>query len=106
MLSVNLDIILSFVSAITITAIAIPKVIFFAEKLRLFAPKAERAAHVGDVPSLGGIAIFFGIIASLLFWSEQIANIQFILTSLLIVFFVGVIAGILNVIKSAKNMQK
>ena len=90
----DLNIIFSFITAFVITYVAIPKVMFFAEKLRLFDEAGIRASHKGSVPIFGGIAIFSGIIFSLLFWAD-IENIQFILVSILIVFFVGVIDDLL-----------
>ena len=90
----ELNIFFSLITAFSITYVAIPKVIFFAEKLRLFDEAGIRASHKGSVPIFGGIAIFSGIIFSLLFWAD-IENIQFILVSILIVFFVGVIDDLL-----------
>jgi len=90
----DLNIIFSLITAFLITYLAIPKVIFFAEKLRLLDEAGVRASHKGSVPIFGGIAIFSGIIFSLLFWSE-IEHIQYILVSILIVFFVGVIDDLL-----------
>ena len=90
----DLNIIFSFITAFVITYVSIPKVIFFTEKLRLFDEAGIRASHKGSVPIFGGIAIFTGIIFSLLFWAD-IGNIQFILVSFLIVFFVGVIDDLL-----------
>ena len=95
MTTLELNIIFSFFTALLITYVAIPKVIFFSEKLRLFDSAGKRASHEGSTPVFGGIAIFSGIIFSLLFWAE-IENIQFILVSLLIVFFVGVIDDLLT----------
>ena len=86
----ELNIIFSLITAFLITYVAIPKIIFFAEKLRLLDEAGVRASHKGSVPIFGGIAIFSGIIFSLLFWAD-IENIQYILVSILIVFFVGVI---------------
>ena len=91
----ELNIIFSFFTAFIITYIAIPKVIFFSQKLRLFDSPGKRASHEGSVPVFGGIAIFSGVIFSLLVWTE-IENIQFILVSCLIVFFVGVIDDLLT----------
>ena len=90
----DLNIFLSLVTSFLITYLAIPKIIFFAEKLRLLDEAGVRASHKGSVPIFGGIAIFSGIIFSLLFWAE-IENIQFILVSILIVFVVGVIDDLL-----------
>ena len=94
MIILELDIIFSFITAFMITYVAIPKVIFFAEKLRLLDEAGTRASHKGSVPIFGGIAIFSGIIFSLLFWAD-IENIQYLLVSILIVFFVGVIDDLL-----------
>ena len=95
MIILELDIIFSFITAFMITYVAIPKVIFFAEKLRLLDEAGIRASHKGSVPIFGGIAIFTGIIFSLLFWAD-IENIQYLLVSILIVFFVGVIDDLLE----------
>lgn len=84
----------SLITSFFITYLAIPKVIFFAEKLRLFDEAGIRASHKGSVPIFGGIAIFSGIIFSLLFWAD-VENIQFILVSILIVFFVGIVDDLL-----------
>ena len=94
MLNSEINIIFSFITAFLITFVVIPKVIFFAERLRLIDAAGERAAHKGSVPIFGGIAIFSGLIFSLLFWAE-LESIQFILVSFLIVFFVGVIDDLL-----------
>jgi len=91
----DLNIIFSFFTAFFITYVAIPKVIFFSKKLRLFDSAGKRASHEGRIPVFGGIAIFAGILFSLLFWAE-IENIQFILVSFLIVFFVGIIDDLLS----------
>tara|TARA_B110001469_G_scaffold121344_1_gene130728 strand:+ start:384 stop:1430 length:1047 start_codon:yes stop_codon:yes gene_type:complete len=91
----ELNIIFSLITAFLITYVAIPKVIFFAEKLRLLDEAGVRASHKGSVPVFGGIAIFSGIIFSLLFWADDIENIQYLLVSILIVFFVGVIDDLL-----------
>ena len=97
----ELNIFFSFVTAFLITFVVIPKVIFFAERLRLIDSAGERAAHKGSVPIFGGIAIFSGLMFSLLFWAE-LENIQFILVSFLIVFFVGVIDDLLALSPSKK----
>ena len=95
MLNPDNNIFLALITSFIITYVAIPKVIFFSEKFRLADVAGERSSHEGSIPIFGGIAIFSGIICSLLFWSE-LANIQFIITSLVIVFFVGVIDDLLG----------
>ncbi|CAI8201679.1 MAG: Decaprenyl-phosphate N-acetylglucosaminephosphotransferase [Cryomorphaceae bacterium] len=90
MITPYLNIFFSFLTALLISYLAIPKLIYFAEKLRLLDDAGDRSSHKGSTPFFGGIAIFTGIICSLLFWAD-IENIQYILVSILIVFIVGVI---------------
>jgi len=90
MITPYLNIFFSFLTALLISYLAIPKLIYFAEKLRLLDDAGDRSSHKVSTPFFGGIAIFTGIICSLLFWAD-IENIQYILVSILIVFIVGVI---------------
>ena len=72
------NILFAFLTSFIITYVAVPKVIFFADKFRLSDVPGERSSHKRSVPIFGGIAIFLGIIFSLLFW-EKLDSIQFIL---------------------------
>ena len=83
------------VTSFVITFLAIPKIIHFSKKSRLFASIGNRDSHEGKIPIFGGIAIFAGLLFSLIFWSE-LEEIQFILVSLIIVFFIGVIDDLLS----------
>lgn len=89
------NILFALVTSFLVTYVAIPKVIFFAQQFRLTDLAGKRASHSGSTPIFGGIAIFSGILFSLLFWAE-LEEIQFLITSFLIVFFVGVIDDLLN----------
>jgi len=86
-----LNILYSFLSALFISYIAIPKLIQFALKLKLLDAAGDRSSHQVSTPFFGGIAIFTGVICSLLFWADNLENIQFTLVSILIVFIVGLI---------------
>ncbi len=90
MTTLDLNFFFSLLTAFLITYLAIPKLIHFAHKLELLDNGGDRASHRGSTPFFGGIAIFTGVIFSLLFWAD-IENIQFILVSILIVFIVGLI---------------
>ena len=90
MITPDLNIFFSFLTALLISYLAMPKLIYFAEKLRLLDDAGDRSSHKVSTPFFGGIAIFTGIICSLLFWAD-IENIQYILVSILIVFIVGAI---------------
>ena len=95
MFDTDYNILFAFLTSLIITYLAIPKVIFFAEKFRLADVPGERASHETSIPIFGGIAIFSGVISSLLFWG-MLDSMQFILVSLLVVFFVGVIDDLLS----------
>ena len=90
MITTDLDIIFSLITAFFISFLAIPRLIEFAQKLKIFDNGGDRASHEGSTPFFGGIAIFTGVISSLLFWAN-IEDIQYILVSILIVFIVGLI---------------
>ena len=95
MSSPDYNILFALITSFLVTYVAIPKVIFFAQQFRLTDLAGKRASHSGSTPIFGGIAIFSGILFSLLFWAE-LEEIQFLITSFLIVFFVGVIDDLLN----------
>ncbi len=91
MLNLENNILFVLVTSFIITYFAIPKIIFFAKKFKYVDVAGERASHEGSVPIFGGVAIFSGIVFSLLFWAKEFENIQFIIASLVIVFFVGIL---------------
>ena len=95
MFNIDNNILFALLTSFAITYLAIPKVISFAQRFRLSDVAGERASHQGSIPVFGGIAIFSGIIFSLIFWSELV-NIQFIIVSLVIVFFVGILDDLLG----------
>lgn len=95
MFTTEYNVLFSFLTSLIITYVAIPKVIFFSERYKLNDVTETRVAHKRSIPVFGGIAIFSGILCSLLFWSD-FENIQFIITSLVIVFFVGVLDDLLG----------
>ena len=95
MFDTEYNILFAFFTSLIVTFVTIPKVIFFSEKFRLADVPGDRASHNRSIPIFGGIAIFAGIIFSLIFWG-RLDGIQFILASLFIVFFVGVIDDLLS----------
>jgi UDP-GlcNAc:undecaprenyl-phosphate/decaprenyl-phosphate GlcNAc-1-phosphate transferase len=95
MFTSEFNILFVFLMSFIITYFAIPKIIYFADKFRLSDVPGERASHKRTVPVFGSIAIFSGIIFSLLFWGK-LDSIQFILVSMVMVFFVGVIDDLLG----------
>lgn len=60
-----IEVILIFCVALMITAFAIPRIIVLAQLKNLFDdPKDKRKVHKNNIPALGGVAIFMGILLS------------------------------------------
>ena len=85
------DIILSFITAFTLTYFAIPSIINIAAKKNLVDLPDERKAHTIPTPSLGGIGIFAGVIFSIVMWTpfHVFGDLQYLLCSFIIVFLIG-----------------
>ncbi len=85
------DVILSFITAFTITFFAIPSIIKVAKKKNLVDIPTERHSHTEITPSLGGIGIFAGVIFSIVMWTpfEVFGDLQYILASFVIIFLMG-----------------
>ena len=85
------DIILAFITAFGLTYVAIPSIISIARKKNLVDEPGERRAHHVSTPSLGGIAIFAGVIFSIILWTpfNYFADLQYILCSFIIIFLIG-----------------
>lgn len=85
------DIILSFITAFTLTFFAIPSIINIAKKKNLMDEPGERRSHAVRTPSLGGIAIFGGVIFSIVLWTpfNVFGDLQYILCAFIIIFLIG-----------------
>ncbi len=71
---------LCFFSAFVITLLAIPPVIAFIRKYKLFDKPNARKEHTAPVPTMGGIAIAGGLLGSLFLWfpfSATIGQVSF-----------------------------
>lgn len=84
-------IILSFLTAFTLTYFAIPSIIMLARQKRLFDEPNERSSHKVSTPSLGGIGIFAGVIFSIVLWTpfNKFHELQYILCAFIIIFLIG-----------------
>ena len=84
-------IVLSFLTAFTLTYFAIPSIIQIARAKHLYDEPVERSSHEVRTPSLGGIGIFSGAIFSIVLWTpfEIFGNLQYILCAMLILFLIG-----------------
>lgn len=86
------DIILSFITSLLVTFYAIPSIIKVAKVKHLMDEPGQRSSHEEITPSLGGIAIFAGVVISIVLWTpfELFGNLQYILASFTIIFLIGV----------------
>ena len=89
--NLNLSMLYSFLLAGFVSMLIIPPIVRMAKLKKLFAEPNGRTSHNGNIPYLGGIAIF----ASLAISTSLFADIgtpdefQFIIPALLIIFFIG-----------------
>lgn len=84
-------IVLSFLTAFTLTYFAIPSIISIARAKNLYDEPTERSSHTISTPSLGGIGIFAGAIFSIVLWTPfgDFGNLQYILCAFIIIFLIG-----------------
>lgn len=85
-------ILLGFITAFTLTYLAIPAIIGVAKVKKLYDRPNERSAHQEPTPSLGGIAIFAGAICGIILWTpvQTFGMLQYVLAALVIIFLIGV----------------
>jgi UDP-GlcNAc:undecaprenyl-phosphate/decaprenyl-phosphate GlcNAc-1-phosphate transferase len=78
---------LGFIIAIA----AIPPILKVAREKRLFDPPDDRKLHTNAIPPLGGIAIFLGVVLSIVFSSHglQYYPVRYIIAAIIIMFFIG-----------------
>lgn len=89
--------------ALIITLISIPKIIRISYKKQLMDVPGERSSHVNKVPTLGGVALFFGIVVSTsIFATELSVNYSFFLSAITILFFIGLMDDLLVVAPDKK----
>ena len=95
---------LSLLTAASISFISIPSIIKIAEIKHLFDEPDHRKHHIVKTPTLGGIAIFAGLIFSLTFWADQasIVELQYIISAVILLFFMGMKDDLFNLVAYKK----
>ena len=80
------------ITAFLITFLAIPSIIKVAVIKNLIDEPSERKAHKSSIPTLGGLAIFAGVVFSFTFWSAGFDNMvtQYIIAAIIVLFFIGI----------------
>ncbi|HHM21569.1 MAG TPA: undecaprenyl/decaprenyl-phosphate alpha-N-acetylglucosaminyl 1-phosphate transferase, partial [Bacteroidetes bacterium] len=87
------DVIISFITAFTLTYFVIPSIIRIALKKKLYDVPVARSSHTKVTPRLGGIAIFAGTIFSILLWTPFArygGDLQYVLCAFILIFLVGI----------------
>lgn len=94
----------AFALGLLTAALAIPSIIRVAELKGLYDVPDERKSHTNVVPTLGGVAIFAGIVISSLIANDftKVKEFQFIIGAMVILFFMGVKDDILILSASTK----
>ncbi|PQL95666.1 glycosyltransferase family 4 protein [Apibacter adventoris] len=94
---------LGLVGSFLLTYISIPKIIKISYKKDLMALPGERSSHNKRTPNLGGIAIFYSItIMSSICAYELFSSYIFLFSSIIILFFIGLMDDILVVTPNKK----
>ena len=99
-----MNIILGFCTSLAISFFSIPSIIKIAHLKNLTDDPTSRKNHKASTPTLGGVAIFAGLIFSLSFWArnEDFFEMKYFISSLLIMFFIGIKDDLYNLVNYKK----
>ncbi|MEY5049302.1 MAG: hypothetical protein RLZZ175_2661 [Bacteroidota bacterium] len=92
-----LEAFLCFVWAAMISLFAIPSIIYVAHLKNLLDKPNQRTMHSLLTPRLGGLAIFAGMISSLMIFGKINNSVQFLLGALIIIYYIGLKDDIVSV---------
>ncbi len=100
----ELRILLSLITALLITWFSIPSIIRVARLKHLFDEPGKRTSHTTNVPTLGGLAIFAGLMIGLLLWVDvsHLIQLPYFVGAIVIVFFIGIKDDILVIAPMTK----
>lgn len=95
---------LSAITAVIIVSFSIPSIIKVAKAKNLYDYPDHRKSHAVTVPTLGGLAIFAGLIVPVLLWTDfqYSKEIKFVLAAIIIIFFIGLKDDILVIAPKKK----
>jgi len=87
----NLILIESLLVAFMVTYISIPSIVEASKIKKLYDVPNGRTSHLVGTPTLGGMAIFSGFVISAMIFVNisEIAYVQYILASIIVIFFLG-----------------
>ena len=80
------------ISSFIIVWISVPSIVKVSKNKHLFDEPDERSSHSYNVPILGGLAIFAGLIISVSLWASPalFPAFQYIVASIIVIFFIGI----------------
>ena len=86
------EVLLSFITAFVPSFFIIPSVINVAHAKHLCDEPGDRRSHAVSTPSLGGVAIFAGLMFSMIFWMpfNVFGQLQYTLCAFIVIFLIGV----------------
>jgi len=89
--NLDLSLLYSLLLAVLVSFIAIPPIVRMAKLKHLVAQTNGRTSHNGNIPYLGGIAIFASVAISTCLFAEigEPPGFQYIIPATLIIFFIG-----------------
>ena len=100
---IYINILGAYFIALFICLISIPKIIRISYKNQLMDVPGERSSHINKVPTLGGVALYFGIVVSTsIFATDLGVNYSFFLSAITILFFIGLMDDLLVVAPDKK----
>lgn len=88
----NLSYLVVLITALLISLYSIPVIINFARVNNIYDKPNGRTSHHVNTPTLGGIALFAGVIISLLLFNDGSSdnNLQYLIVCITIMFFIGI----------------
>ncbi len=83
--------VLSFFTSLVLCYLTIPAIIKVAESKHLYDEPGGRKLHKNRIPTLGGLAIFSGLVFTLTFWANfnLCQHLQHVLAAMVVIVFIG-----------------
>jgi UDP-GlcNAc:undecaprenyl-phosphate/decaprenyl-phosphate GlcNAc-1-phosphate transferase len=97
MIETEINYLLSFLWAFTISVFAIPSIIQIAHQKNLLDEPNFRTMHASLTPRLGGLAIFAGFISAMTIFGQLSHDVQRVLAGAMLLFFIGLKDDIVSI---------
>jgi UDP-N-acetylmuramyl pentapeptide phosphotransferase/UDP-N-acetylglucosamine-1-phosphate transferase len=100
----SLSVVFSLLLAFFVVYISIPSIVTVANKKHLYDEPGRRKSHRHNVPNLGGVAIFAGLIIASGLFVDIISSKEFmpVLVAIVVIFFIGIKDDILIIAPDKK----